>query len=40
MLTEAGVDTNIFKADSVCKAATSTALAKGVSIQDILDTAD
>ena len=40
MLAEAGVDTSIFKAHSVRGAATSAALAKGVSIQDILDTAD
>ena len=40
MLGEAGVDTSIFKAHSVRGATTSAALAKGVSIEDILKTAD
>ena len=40
ILAEAGVDTTIFKAYSVRGAATSAAFIKGVSIQDILDTAD
>ena len=39
-LSEAGVDTTIFKAHSVRGASTSAALTKGVSIQDILHTAD
>lgn len=40
MLAEAGVDTSVFKAYFVRGAATSAALTKDVSIQDILDTAD
>ena len=40
ILEEAGVDTGTFKAHSVRGAATSAALAKGVSIEEILRTAD
>ena len=40
VLTEAGVNTEVFKAHSVRGAATTAALKKGVSINDILQTAD
>ena len=40
LLGEAGVDTDTFKAHSVRGASTTAALAKGVSLQDILRTAD
>ena len=40
LLGEAGVDTDTFKAHSVRRASTTAALAKGVSLQDILRTAD
>ena len=40
LLAEAGVDTKVFKAHSVRGASTSAAMAKGVSISDILQTAD
>ena len=40
LLTEAGVNTAVFKAHSVRGASTSAAVAKGVSIQDVLKTAD
>ena len=40
LLTEAGVTTAVFKAHSVRGASTSAARANGVSIQDILKTAD
>jgi len=40
MLTEAGIDTEMFKAHSVRGASSSAALRKGVHISDILQTAD
>ena len=40
LLADAGVDTMVFKAHSVRGASTSAAMAKGVSISDILQTAD
>ena len=40
MLRAAGIDTNVYTAHSFRSASTSTAFAQGVSLQDILHTAD